>query len=165
MKILFSSALGLIAILLLFFGCLFMSIGGAVYYFTIYAFRDWVAVPGTVTSFTIDTSTDSQGFSSTTYCPSVEYTTTTGDTYETLINECSSPRPFDVGDTVTVLYNPAAPDQAQLQGGAREVMGNILGIGFAVFGCIPTGLATVLLIIALVNVSRKSRSAASTFAP
>jgi hypothetical protein len=165
MKLIFSSALGFVALFLLFFGCLFMTIGGGVYYFTIYSFRDWVAVPGVVTNFQSSTSTDSDGFTSTTYCPWVEYTTTSGESYEVLVNECSSPRAFDAGETVTVLYDPAAPDQAQLRGSVREVIGNILGIGFGLFGCIPTGLAIVLIIVAVVNAARKSRPSAAALSP
>jgi len=160
MKLIFSSAIGLIAVLLIAFGCLFITIGGGVYYFTIYALRDWVKVPGVVTTFETSTSTDSDGFTSTTYCPWVEYTTTSGETYEVYINECSNPRAYDVGDSVTVLYDPAAPDKAQLRGGVRDLVGNILGIGFAVFGCIPVGLGIVLIVVALANAARRSRPAA-----
>ena len=157
MKWLVSSGLGIVAVFLLLFGCLFASVGGAVYYFTIYTVRDWVPVPGVVTRFETSNSTDSDGFSSTTYCPHVEYTTTSGDTYNAYINECSNPRAYDVGETVTVIYNPAQPDQAQLQGGAREVLGNILGLGFIVLGCLPMAIGLVLVIIAAVVAARRSR--------
>jgi hypothetical protein len=157
MKWLFSSGLALVAVMLMAFGCLFLAIGGGVYYFTIYNLRDWVEVPGVVTGFQSSTSTDSDGFTSTTYCPRVEYTTTQGQTYEILINECSSPRAFDTGEAVKVIYDPAAPDKPQLRGGVREILGNVLGIGFGVFGCLPVGLGVILLAAAGLAAARRSR--------
>ncbi len=158
MKLLFSSIFGIVGLFLLLFGCLFVTAGGGVYYFAIYTLRDWVAVPGTVTTFQSSTSTNSDGFTTTTFCPLVQYTTTGGESYEVRINECSSPRAYDAGDSVTVLYNPAAPDQAQLRGGTRETLGNVLGGIFGVLGCIPMVLGVILVGIGIANAARRSRS-------
>ena len=51
MKLLFSSLFGFVGLFLLLFGCLFATAGGGIYYFAVYSLRDWVAVPGTVTTF------------------------------------------------------------------------------------------------------------------
>ena len=157
MKLLVSSIFGSVGLFMVVFGCLFATAGGAVYYIAVYSLRDWVPVPGTVTTFQSSTSTNSDGFSSTTFCPLVQYTTASGETYEVRINECSSPRAYDVGDSVTVLYNPAAPGQAQLKGGTRESLGNILGIVFAVVGCVPMAVGLVLFGVGIVNAARRPR--------
>ena len=157
MKVIFGSVMGIVALFLIFFGCLFMSIGGAVYYFTIYAVSDWVEVPGVVTTFSSNTSTDSDGFTTTYYCPWVEFTTASGATREVLVNDCSSPRAYEAGEAVTVIYNPADPEQVELKGGVREIVGNIIGIGFAVVGCIPVVLGLIFLIVGIVGATRRSR--------
>ena len=157
MKLLFSSVMGIIGLFLIAFGLCFASAGGLVYYFTIYTSRDWVAVPGTVTTFESSTTTESDGRTVTRYCPWVAYTTTSGDEHEVRINECSSPRAYDAGEAVTVLYNPAAPDQARIKGGVGEIVGNVLGLGFGLLGCLPALVGAILCVVALGNAARRSR--------
>ncbi len=159
MKLLFSSLLGIVGLFLLAFGCLFATGGGLVYYFTIYTSRDWVEVPGTVTTFESETTTESDGRTVTRFCPHVAYVTTSGESYEVRINECSSPRAYDAGDAVTVAYNPAAPEQARIKGGVGDVIGNVIGIGFGLFGCLPALLGVILCVIAVANAARRSRPA------
>jgi hypothetical protein len=134
-----------------------VAFGGGAYYFTIYSLRDWVEVPGTVTTFESQTTTESDGRTVTRFCPHVEYTTLAGETHDVLINECSSPRAYEAGEGVTVLYNPAAPEVAQLKGGIRDIMGNVFGIGFGVLGCIPLVLGLILAVAAIANAARRSK--------
>jgi hypothetical protein len=159
MKLLFSSLLGIVGLFLLAFGCLFATGGGLVYYFTTYTSRDWVEVPGTVTTFESETTTESDGRTVTRFCPHVAYVTTSGEAYEVRINECSTPRAYDAGEAVTVAYNPAAPEQARLKGGIGETVGNIFAITFAVLGCVPMLLGAILCAGAVANAARRWRPA------
>ena len=162
MKLLFSSVFGIIGLFMMLFGCLFASVGGAVYYFLVYTSRDWVPVPGVVASFRSSTSTDSDGFTTTYYCPIVQYTSTNGDSREVELNDCASPPAYEAGDSVTVLYNPASPEQARIKGGTGDTLGNVIGIGFAVLGCLPALLGAVFCVGAVVNAARRSRPVGPT---
>lgn len=159
MKLLFSSLIGIVGLFLLAFGCLFATGGGLVYYFTVYASRDWVEVPGTVTTFETETTTESDGRTVTRFCPHVAYVTTSGEPLEVRINECSTPRAYDTGESVTVAYNPAAPEEARLKGGVGETIGNIMGITFAVLGCVPMLVGAIFCALAVANAARRARPA------
>ena len=67
-------------VVLLLIGCPFMAVAGGFYYFVELRTQNWVAASGTVTGMSQSESTDSNGFTSTTYCPDVEFTTTDGVT-------------------------------------------------------------------------------------
>jgi len=69
------------------------------------------SVTGTVKTFRLSENTESGG---TSYCPLIEYTAKSGETFlfNTLI--CSSPAPYEPGEQVTVFYEPGNPENRQV---------------------------------------------------
>lgn len=149
MKWLFSSVFGLVGVIMLLVGCPFVAVGVGVYYYTTGSTADWVLAPGEVTGFQVSESTNSDGFSSTTYCPNVEYTTAAGETLEVNVPECSSPPAYETGDAVEVYYDPANPESVRLKGGVAQTLGNVFAI---VFGALGALLSVVGLALGLVGV-------------
>jgi hypothetical protein len=155
MKWVFSSIFGILALILLVVGCPLLGTAGAIYYFTNDAVRGWTVVPGTVTGLVSQESTDSTGFRSTTYCPSVEYTTLDGETFDTTFNECSSPPAYQTGDTVQVAYDPANPRSAQLQGGIRQTLGTTFVVILGAGGALLTLGGAIFALVAIVAALRR----------
>ncbi len=154
MKWLFSSIFGLIGIVFLTIGCPFVVAAGGLYYYMGTATQGWIEVTGTVTGLSQSESYNSDtGSYSTTYCPSVEYTTTGGETLEANLNECSAPPMYSTGDSVELLYDPQNVNSVQIEGGVRDMIGNIFVIVFGilggVFSLIGGGLAVFALVAAL----------------
>jgi hypothetical protein len=81
----------------------------------IFAFVEWnflnqaETVNGTVTTFDVSDSDDSV-----TYCPVISFSTKKGQQVEYHANVCASPRAFDVGQTVKVIYDPKDPKNVQM---------------------------------------------------
>jgi uncharacterized protein DUF3592 len=83
-------------------------------------------------------SSSSSGSSSTTYRPVVEFTSGTGKRIEFTSNVGSSPPSHRVGESVTVLYNPADPYRARIKSFFQLWFGVLivflLGLVFAAIG-------------------------------
>ena len=137
----FGAGVGLFGMFFCLFGCLFLAIAGGIYGFDQNSRSNMVLTTGTVTSLSTSESRDSDGFTTITYCPEVEYTTADGQTVSLDVNECSSPPQFKVGDPVELYYDPQNPQSVQLKGSVRNlavlifegVLG-LLGLVFAVIG-------------------------------
>jgi len=65
---------------------------------------------GRVKTFRISETGDS--FS--TYCPLIEFTTKAGETVIFDTRMCSSKRPYEPGQSITVIYDPQDPQKAQV---------------------------------------------------
>lgn len=93
---------------------------------------------GTVVALDESVSTDSDGRRSRTYRPVVEFAPASGAVRTFTSRTGSSPPAYDVGERVTVLYDPQDPDDARLKGtfslwGLAIILGGI-GVGFAGIG-------------------------------
>lgn len=163
MRILVSSISGIIGLVLLIAGCPLLAVAAGLYYFVDVGPSEWVLVPGTVTAISESEDFDFEtGTSSTTYCPSVEYTTTSGETFEVDVNECSSPSMYEAGEAVEVYYDPQTPGNVQLKGGIRQVVGNVFVVVLAVLGGLMAAAGFVLLVAGVVIALRKGKSATPT---
>ena len=151
MRLIFGSMLGLTGLILLVIACPLLAVAAALYYFVDLGTQDWVLVNGTVTDMRSSESYDSEsGTYHTTYCPSVRYATTAGETLEVDLNECSSPPAYSTGQAVEIYYNPQNPSQTVLKGGVMQLVGNvfagvlgILGALLCLGGLGATGAAVV----------------------
>ncbi|WP_447595365.1 DUF3592 domain-containing protein [Aquipseudomonas campi] len=67
-------------------------------------------------------------------CPTVEFSTQSGQTRTYRSNTCSTPPRFDIGDAVPMFYNPDKPSDARLNSFVDNWLGSLIvgGIG-AVF--------------------------------
>lgn len=106
--------------------------------------RSAAEAPGTVTELLASRSRDSDGREHGTYRPVVEYRLPSGEARSFVSSMGSSPPSHRVGEPVTVLYDPASPEDVRLGGvfslwGVAIVLG---GIG-AVFGGIGAGILAV----------------------
>ena len=68
------------------------------------------SVIGRVKTYRISEDAESGGSS---YCPLIEFTTKSGQTITLDTHICSDPAPREVGEQVTVLYNPDNPEEHQ----------------------------------------------------
>jgi hypothetical protein len=135
MKLIFGSIFGIVGFILIAVGCPFMAVAGFMYYAFQLNTQNWVLVTGTVTSMSQSQTYDSDnGGYSTSYCPSVAYQTTDGQSIEQDLNECSTPPAYSVGDTVEIYYNPANPHDAQLKGGVKSTLGTVFLAVFGILG-------------------------------
>lgn len=92
---------------------------------------------GVVTALRLSASRDSNGRTSNTYCPVVNYQTADGQGIEFAGSTCARPPSYEVGERVRVLYEADAPYQASLDGFAeRWLMTLILGSIGTVFALI-----------------------------
>lgn len=92
---------------------------------------------GTVTDFVKQRDSRNRA----TYAPQVRFVTSDGQKHEFTSTVSSNPRGFEVGDKVTVLYDPAAPNTAQINTFLQLWFGPVLlaGMGF-VFSTVGGGL-------------------------
>lgn len=102
------------------------------------------SVEGTVVELVESVSRDSDGHRSRTYRPTVEFQLGSGETRTFTSSMGSSPPAYDVGERVTVLYDPQDPGDARLQGtfalwGVSLILG---GMG-AIFGTVGATLIAV----------------------
>jgi hypothetical protein len=162
MKWIFSSIFGIIGLIFLVIGCPMLAGAAGLYYFLDTSTQNWVKVTGTVTALSADESyNSSSGSYTTTYCPTVEYNI--GD--ETLrvdTNECSSPPMYNVGDPIELLYDPQSPRDIQIEGGVRDLVGNIFIIVFGILGVVFSLIGGGMALFAIVAAfwrGRKSTSA------
>lgn len=105
---------------------------------------DAVGAPGTVQQLVPRTSTDSDGRSSTTFAPVVEFTTARGESITFVSSTSSSPPAYQVGETVEVLYLADDPRDARIHDwfslwGLPTILG---GLG-SVFTAVAGGLTLV----------------------
>lgn len=156
MKWLFSSVFGIIGVIFLLIGCPFMAVGAGMYYYGTASTADWVLVPGEVTGLRTSESTDSDGFSSTTYCPTVAYTTAEGEAFEVNVAECSSPPAYETGDAVEVYYDPANPESVRLKGGVAQTLGTVFTIVFGGIGALLVVVGLALGVVGVVVALRRN---------
>lgn len=152
MKWLFSSIFGIIGVILIAVACPLLVVAGLLYYAVGAAPQDWVLVNGTVTGLQESESYDSDtGSYSTVYCPYVQYTTADGQSLEVNLNECAAPPMYSTGDAVEVYYDPQNPQNAQLKGGVKQVVGNVFVTVLGIIGsvlCLAGGGLTVFAVVA-----------------
>jgi hypothetical protein len=159
MRILFSSIFGIIGVVLIMAGCPMLAVAAGLYYFVDVGPSEWTLVPGTVTSINQTEQYDSDlGYTTTTYCPSVEYTTTSGETLEVNLNECSTPSLYEAGEAVEVYYDPAQPQHVQLKGGVQQVVGNVFIVVLGLIGGLLTLGGFGLIVVGVVIALRKGRT-------
>ena len=108
--------------------------------------KGWVKVKGTVSSVNSQVSTDSDGSTSTTFTPVVEYQAN-GRNYRVVSSYSSSNEP-SIGSTMTVAYNPVDPLKAKV----IDAKSNIL-IFIATQG---VGLILLIFIVYSLIKNRKS---------
>ena len=79
--------------------------------------QTFITTEGEVIHNTLITSQDSQDptLESSTYHPVVRFTTTAGETKTFTAGGGSYPAKYEIGETVTVMYNPADPSEAQIK--------------------------------------------------
>lgn len=155
---------GLIVVLL---GCIFALLGLGLLAFAVInrrkatASQNWPSVPGQVVSSSVQRNThrDTDGDTSYTYQPQIEYTyavgeqTFTGKRISFGSESSSNPRKaeqvadqYKMGTPVTVYYDPAKPQDATLQKtAAGSWVGIIVGIVFVVVSCCMCGFGATLL--------------------
>ncbi len=156
MKWLFGSVFGIMAAIFLMIGCPFLMVAGGFYYFVEYRTSDWVPATGVVTGLSQTQSTDSEGFTTTMYCPSVEFATSAGETIEVDVNDCSSPPAYATGDALELKYNPADPREVQLKGGTLQTLTVVFGIVFGGLGALLVIAAVVLGFIGVIVMVRRN---------
>lgn len=102
---------------------------------------------GEVTALVHSSSTDSDGNSSSIYCPEVRFLSRDGRTVEFSGSTCTQPASYDVGDSVEVLYPADAPRRARLNGFAERWLGALIvgGIGL-VFALVGLAITVPILL-------------------
>ncbi len=155
MKWLFSSIFGIIGVVLLLVGCPFAALGVGMYYYTSTSTANWVLVPGTVTGLSQSQSTDSDGFTTTLYCPDVAFTTADGEAIEVNVAECSSPPAYETGDAVELYYNPADPESVRLKGGVAQTIGTVFAVIFGAVGAVMSVVGAALGVVGVVVALRR----------
>jgi hypothetical protein len=156
MKWLFSSVFGLIGVILLLVGCPFLAVAAGTYYIVDYRTANWITVTGEVTGMSESTTTDSEGFTSDTYCPYVAFTTQAGEEIEVNANDCSNPPAYDTGDSVELKYNPDEPRDIQLKGGTAQTISLIFLWVFGGLGAVFVVVGAILGLVGLIIVLRRS---------
>jgi hypothetical protein len=96
------------------FGLIFFGIGAGLSYKQYMLERDGASVQGEVVSLTTDC--DEDGCS---YSPVVRFNMQNGKSITFESTYSSSPPAYDVGEEVTVIYSPEAPEKAQIKGGGK----------------------------------------------
>ena len=114
----------LITGILFFSGLLFGGIAAYLYYQQYNLEKNGLQVEGTVVALV-----ESRDDDGTSYAPVVRFKTQGGREFEFQSNFYSSPPEYEVGQTVTVLYPPDQPGEAQIKGA-----GNLLIIIFGIIG-------------------------------
>ena len=73
-----------------------------------------------------------------TYCPIIEFTTKTGETITFDTRMCSSKRPYEPGQSITVFYDPQNPQKAQVDSFFGKytfpAIAAVIGVVFVFFG-------------------------------
>lgn len=117
------------------FGLIFFGIGAGLSYKQYRLERDGTTAQGEVVSFT--SNCDDEGCS---YSPVVRFNIQNGETITFESTYSSSPPAYDVGEEVTVIYSPDAPENAQIKGGGKvfrivfmAVGGVIIAVGLFFF--------------------------------
>ena len=114
----------IVSFVLLTTSLVFLGIAGWLFYQQKSLENRGMTTTGTVTRLVA--STDSDG---TTYAPVFEFKTQGGRTFEIQSDSYSSPPAYEVGQRVTIIYDPEKPATAQIQG-----ENTLLIIIFAVVG-------------------------------
>ncbi len=114
----------IVPLVLLTTSLVFMGIAGWLFYQQKLLENRGMTAIGTVTRLVA--STDSDG---TTYAPVFEFKTQGGRTFEIQSDSYSSPPAYEVGQRVTIIYDPEKPSNAQIDG-----QNTLLVIIFAIVG-------------------------------
>jgi hypothetical protein len=109
--------------------------------------RNDIARAETADGIVIDLVGERDSDGDTIYYPHVRYVTRSGEAVEFTTAVGSSPPGFDVGERVSVLYDPAAPEEARIDTFFQLRFGALIlgGIGF-VFTLIGAGGSFVVLL-------------------
>lgn len=121
----------IVSLVLLTTSLVFLGIAGWMFYQQKSLENRGMTTTGTVTRLVA--STDSDG---TTYAPVFEFKTQGGRTFEIQSDSYSSPPAYEVGQRVTIIYDPEKPATAQIQG-----ENTLLIIIFAVVGGIDFAMS------------------------
>lgn len=157
MKIIFSSLLGIVGVILVVIALPLMALGAWLFYLTNVGLQGWPLVNGTVSGITeAPPYTADAGPDAVNYCPDIAYTTREGESFDLNLGECSTSNTYVVGDSVGVYYNPQNPQDAVISGGPKQALGNVFAavtglpggalclggvavMGFAVFAALRKG--------------------------
>jgi hypothetical protein len=133
-----------VALVFVIVGMVMLATAGFLTFSTLRFLDRSVHVQGTITALVpITHSNDNQnsGNAQTTYAPQFSFTTTGGEAVTVTSHNSSNPAAFDVGESVSVLYDPGDAEQARIDSfwqlwAASIILGGIgtvfLGIVFAV---------------------------------
>ena len=130
-----------VPIILTLSGLLFFAIGAGLTMRQRSLEKQGMEAPGVVVA--LQENYDSDG---STYKPVVQFQTSGGQTIEFTSSYSSSPPAYEIGESVTVVYNPEDPSKAVIKG-----EGQILHIIFMLVGGIDTTIGFTLLIVNLRN--------------
>lgn len=111
-----------------------------------------IKTQGTVIDLIKNVDTDSDGDSSTTYSPVVSFTTNTGQKVETKTSISSNPPSHEIGDLVSIYYNPKEPKKIMIDSFMDKYF---LPIIFGAFGLIFSSIGG----FGLVNAKKKNDEA------
>ena len=151
----------IVSVLLCGIGACLLAGAGGLFQFDANRQNTWIPVTGTVTRMRESTSTDSDGHTSTTYCPTVAYTSTDGNKHVVDTNECTFPPAFHNGDAVELLVNPANSEQVQIKNGLGRAftIGGLSALGLAGLACIlPALLGFIVSVFLFVRARGSGRA-------
>jgi len=137
-----------------------LAIPAAYTYFSSQIDSQSVEVSGTVLTMYTNTSWDSDNHREVTYyCPTVQYTTTEGQTYTFDSINCSTPPAYEAGDTVQVIYPADAPQNGHLKSGILRGLG--LGTAWSVSALgVCLGIVGLIAFVAGVVIGRNKKEGA-----
>jgi len=162
-KIIFSSLLGIVGIILAVIALPLMALGAWLFYITDVDLQGWAKVPGTISGITeAPPYTADAGPDAVNYCPSVAYTAEDGENFDLNLGECSTTNTYAVGDKVDVYYNTENFEDAVISGGPKQ----LLGYTFAAITGLPGGAlclgGVIVMALAIFAALRKSKTAPAT---
>ena len=81
----------------------------------------------------------------TTYCPVIAFTTSRGERVEIASQTCTAPSAYDVGETLSVDYDPADPQNAAFGGFFTRWLITLI---FGIFATVFVGLSALFHVLA-----------------
>jgi hypothetical protein len=159
-KLIFSSLLGIIGVIVVVVSLPFMALGSWLFYITNVGLQGWALTSGTVSGiYEAPPSSAYQDGNAVNYCPSVAYTASNGEAFDLDLGECSTSNTYAVGDKVDVYYNTDNPQDAVISGGPKQ----LLGYTFAAITGLPGGALCLggvgAMVLAIFTALRKSKAA------
>lgn len=120
--------------------------------------KHWAPTVGVVTGMQERKSQDSEGSTSVTFAPIVEFTLPSGETYRFTGSIASNPPAYSEDEPVRVLYNPRRPSEADIDSPMTHWFGPLalLGMGIVI------SLAGVSIIRRAKQISTGTEISAST---